>query len=501
MVVLKRLADAERDGDTHLRRASRASARRATARANAIYAPSADGQTKALRNAYQLRRRDARHDRAGRGARHRHEGRRRGRGRRRSPRCTAAGDAEAAAVVRRRLGEVADRPHEGGGRGGGAHQGGAGAAPQGAAADDQGDAAGRAAARGRLAVLREHRDAAVAAAGRAPAAGGAVARSASAAATSTRCWKSTGREKAEPDWDGPRRDRRRSAPTRRRHSRPNWSTAADRRGPRSPAPRKRRARAFRRRRRVPAVLRRPPRRAPTCRSCSPSAKAKLARRAGRAELAHARRRALRPRPGAGQARGAVPRPGVAVRRHAPRPGVPVPRGARRARRPRTRPSPLAGRADAAVATASTRRPRSTPEREDASDDAPARHRRRPAGPRRGELRGVARAASGSALKADAFAGHSYGELVALAAAGRLDAGRPVRAVPRSAGELMAEQRRRRPRRDAGRARPAAGHRARSSRARSSNLVVANKNAPKQTVLSGADGRDRARPRRRFAAPG
>ena len=106
------------------------------------------------------------------------------------------------AVVRDRLGEVADRPHEGGGGRGVAHQGGARALLQGAAADDQGDEAGRAA---RARPTRRSTSTPRCGRGcRAPNTRGArrSPRSASAAATSTRCWKSTARRRRDVDWDG-----------------------------------------------------------------------------------------------------------------------------------------------------------------------------------------------------------------------------------------------------------------------------------------------------------
>ena len=82
MLVLKRLDDAERDGD-RVYAVIRASAPRATARGSAIYAPSAAGQVRALRRAYEPAGFAPGHGRAGRGARHRHQGRRRDRARRR----------------------------------------------------------------------------------------------------------------------------------------------------------------------------------------------------------------------------------------------------------------------------------------------------------------------------------------------------------------------------------------------------------------------------------
>ena len=61
-------------------RSSRASARRSDGKGNAIYAPSAAGQKQCSAERLRAGGRHARHDRTGRGPRHRHEGRRRDRG-------------------------------------------------------------------------------------------------------------------------------------------------------------------------------------------------------------------------------------------------------------------------------------------------------------------------------------------------------------------------------------------------------------------------------------
>ena len=86
------------------------------------------------------------------------------------------------------------------------------------------------------------------------------------------------------------------------------------------------------------------------------------------------------------------------------------------------------------------------------------------------------------LEADAFAGHSYGELVALAAAGRM-APRDLFAMSRLRGELMARQREGDPGSMLAVLAPLADIEAVLHK-EGLNLVVANKNAPKQTVLSG-----------------
>ncbi|MBM3982609.1 MAG: acyltransferase domain-containing protein, partial [Planctomycetes bacterium] len=89
------------------------------------------------------------------------------------------------------------------------------------------------------------------------------------------------------------------------------------------------------------------------------------------------------------------------------------------------------------------------------------------------------------LTADAFAGHSYGELVALAAAGRMTA-RDLFTLSRVRGQLMASQREGDP--GAMLAAFAAPAEIEPHLAREKlRVVVANKNAPKQTVLSGPTG--------------
>ncbi len=86
------------------------------------------------------------------------------------------------------------------------------------------------------------------------------------------------------------------------------------------------------------------------------------------------------------------------------------------------------------------------------------------------------------LEADAFAGHSYGELVALAAAGRM-ASHDLFAMSRLRGELMARQRGGDPGSMLAVLAPLADIEAVLQK-EGLKLVVANKNAPKQTVLSG-----------------
>ena len=86
------------------------------------------------------------------------------------------------------------------------------------------------------------------------------------------------------------------------------------------------------------------------------------------------------------------------------------------------------------------------------------------------------------LKADCFAGHSYGELVALTAAGRMS-DRDLFTLSRVRGQLMADQRPGDP--GAMLAVFAAPPDIEAAITREKlNVVVANRNAPKQTVLSG-----------------
>ena len=188
-VVLKRLADAERDGD-RIYAVIRGVGAASDGRDRSLTAPRPEGQMRALRRAYA----QARFSPATVELVEAH-----GTG-------TVAGDgAEVKAlstvfaehsdeppVVRDRLGQVDDRPHQGDGGRGGHDQGGAGAAPPRAAADDRRE---RAEPEGRLPrepVLRQQRGAAVAERRRdSIRAAPASAPSASAAPTSTSCSRST----------------------------------------------------------------------------------------------------------------------------------------------------------------------------------------------------------------------------------------------------------------------------------------------------------------------
>ena len=76
VVVLKRLADAERDGDT-IYAVIKGIGSSSDGKGNAIYAPSADGQRRCCETPTATAGRHAGDDRTGRGARHRHQRRRR----------------------------------------------------------------------------------------------------------------------------------------------------------------------------------------------------------------------------------------------------------------------------------------------------------------------------------------------------------------------------------------------------------------------------------------
>src|SRR5262249_39741376 len=87
------------------------------------------------------------------------------------------------------------------------------------------------------------------------------------------------------------------------------------------------------------------------------------------------------------------------------------------------------------------------------------------------------------LKPDAFAGHSYGDLVALAAAGRFNE-HDLYTLSRLRGQLMADRRTGDPGAMLAVLAPLADIEAVVAREKL-NLVVANRNAPRQAVLSGA----------------
>ena len=166
VLVLKRLDDARRDGD-RIYAVIRSMGSSSDGKGQAVYAPSAAGQVKALKQAYQS---------AGLSPATVELVEAHGTG-------TKVGDAiELAAleevyraarpdglVVRPGIGQVAGRAHQGRRRGGRADQGRAGASSQGIAAHIEGPPADRAACRRRLAVLLERSRAALAAAPRPPA--------------------------------------------------------------------------------------------------------------------------------------------------------------------------------------------------------------------------------------------------------------------------------------------------------------------------------------------
>ena len=157
VVVLKRLADALDDGDrvyAVLRGVGQAS----DGRGHGLLAPSVEGETLAIRRAYDSTGVDPASDQPGRGARHRHSARRQDRDRGAEERVRRA--PHRAGRDRDRLGQVDDQPLHSGGRDRRADQDRAGAAPPDAAADlVRGGQSG--ARHRRNAVLRQHRGRAV----------------------------------------------------------------------------------------------------------------------------------------------------------------------------------------------------------------------------------------------------------------------------------------------------------------------------------------------------
>ena len=170
MVVLKRLPTPSATA-TRIYAVIRGIGSSSDGKGNAIYAPSAEGQSALLADAYRVagvtpdtielveahgtgtKVGDADRGRGADGSLFRRRG-------------------ESGALVRRRFGQVADRPHQGGGRRGRADQGGAGAAHKVLPPTIKVDQPLAALRGGPIAVLCERASAAVAAAGRASAASG-----------------------------------------------------------------------------------------------------------------------------------------------------------------------------------------------------------------------------------------------------------------------------------------------------------------------------------------
>ena len=208
-----------------------------------------------------------------------------------------------------------------------------------------------------------------------------------------------------------------------------------------------------------------------------SARTRLAAEPHATGLAHPRGRALRYRARAGQARRPVPRAGFAIGRHAPRPCLSLPRNARCLAH--------ANRAVSALSQDTTDTRRLSDRIYPPTTFDPDRKRRhevdlretRNAQPALGAVSfGAWRVlAERFGLVADAFAGHSYGELVALAAAGRLTPAE-LFTLSRLRGKLMGEQRTG----DAGAMLAVLARFAEIERVladRTLDLVVANRNAP------------------------
>ena len=239
-----------------------------------------------------------------------------------------------ATLVRPGLGQVADRPHQGGGRRGRADQGGAGAASQGVAADHQGDAAARAAGRrgkSPFYVNTEKRPWLPARA--AIRAARPSAPSASAAAISTASSKKHGPTKA-----GHRLGRRRADPRLlRRNRRRTCARGRDVSGyvALGAAPHRGSAGSFglSRHRGVPSGYRAGERQERHCQGARRRARPDADVR-GPSVLVDAGGRFLRQGRSGRQAGPGVRRPGLAVRRHVPRVGLPLPDDGGRAGRGR-----------------------------------------------------------------------------------------------------------------------------------------------------------------------
>ena len=113
VVVLKRLADALADGD-RIYAVLRGVGQASDGRGHGLLAPSVDGETLAIRRAYDSTGVDPASDQPGRGARHRHSARRQDRDRGAEERVRRA--PHRAGRDRARLGQVDDQPLHSGGR-------------------------------------------------------------------------------------------------------------------------------------------------------------------------------------------------------------------------------------------------------------------------------------------------------------------------------------------------------------------------------------------------
>ena len=157
MVVLKRLAEAERDGN-HIYAVLKNIGIASDGRATHVLAPRLEGEELALAPGLRTGGDRSAHRRPAGSARHRHSGGRRGGSGSAAARISAAPDRVAA--LRAGFGEIHDQPYRAGRRRGGSDQGGAGAASQSAAAYAVRESQSQAAAREHES-LHQHRDAAL----------------------------------------------------------------------------------------------------------------------------------------------------------------------------------------------------------------------------------------------------------------------------------------------------------------------------------------------------
>ena len=188
LFVLKRLADAERDGD-RIYAVVRGVGGASDGKGKGITAPNPVGQRLAVERSWRNAGLSPEECTLDRGPRHVDARRRRRRGRQHRGRLRRR--AARPGVGRARLGEVQHRPPQGRGRRRRHPQDRAGAARQGAAAEPQLRPAQPERGLGRLAVRRQHRAARLGGRATAAPASPASARSGSAARTSTSSWRST----------------------------------------------------------------------------------------------------------------------------------------------------------------------------------------------------------------------------------------------------------------------------------------------------------------------